>query len=109
MEITFAARPDAVQLIGSSPAAARSLEAVAREWWSARKASERWDEDYAAQVLRQLERDVFAIKLTRGLPPDARRAQPLLDSPVGSIGGRANCGYHPPALNHPPVAKNISV
>jgi len=65
------------------PATARSFEAVAREWWSARKASERWDEDYAAQVLRQLERDVFPIKLTRGLTPEARRAHPLLDSPVG--------------------------
>ncbi len=65
------------------PMAARSFEAVAREWWSARKASERWDEDYAAQVLRQLERDVFAIKLTRGLLPEAPRAHPLLASPVG--------------------------
>jgi integrase len=63
--------------------AARSFEAVAREWWRTRKASERWDEDYAAQVLRQLERDVFAIKLTRGLPPEAARADPLLVSLVG--------------------------
>src|SRR5258708_12181391 len=63
--------------------AARSFEAVAREWWSARRACGRWGEDDAAQVLRQLERDVFAIKLTRGLLPEAPRAHPLLASPVG--------------------------
>jgi hypothetical protein len=65
------------------PEDTRSFEAVAREWWSARKASERWDEDYAVQVLRQFERDVFPIKLAGGLTPEARRAHPLLESPVG--------------------------
>ncbi|MGA9917606.1 MAG: integrase arm-type DNA-binding domain-containing protein [Paraburkholderia sp.] len=69
--------------VPSIQAAARSFEAVAREWWSARKASERWDEDYAAQVLRQLERDVFPIKISRGLPPEAPGAHLLLASAVG--------------------------
>src|SRR6185312_6536592 len=56
--------------------AARTFEPVAREWWADRKKSERWDEDYAVQVLSQLERDVFPVMLTRGLPVDERGAHP---------------------------------
>jgi hypothetical protein len=56
----------------------RTFENVAREWWAERKASERWDEGYAAQVLRQLERDVFSVSISRGL---ARRATAGAPSP----------------------------
>ena len=62
----------------------RPFETVAREWWAERKKSERWDEGYAVQVLSQFERDVFPIKVTRGLPPDARRSNSLLSRPVGA-------------------------
>lgn len=61
----------------------RSFEAVARDWWAARKESERWDEGYGAQVLRQLERDVFSVKMTRGLEPAERDAHGLLRRPLG--------------------------
>ncbi|MGH8320087.1 MAG: integrase arm-type DNA-binding domain-containing protein [Steroidobacteraceae bacterium] len=50
----------------------RTFETAAREWWAARRQAERWDEGYAVQILRQFERDVFRIKVTRGLPPDQR-------------------------------------
>jgi integrase len=60
----------------------RTFEMAAREWWTERKAKERWDEGYAAQVMRQFERDVFPIYVSRGLPPDERQAHPLLKRPV---------------------------
>ena len=63
--------------------AGRTFEPVAREWWADRKRSERWDEEYAVQVLSQLERDVFPIMLTRGLPLQERGAHPLLSRSVG--------------------------
>jgi integrase len=61
----------------------RSFEAVARDWWAARKESERWDEGYGAQVMRQLEHDVFSVKVTRGLQPAERDVHALLGRPVG--------------------------
>ncbi|MGH8227432.1 MAG: tyrosine-type recombinase/integrase [Steroidobacteraceae bacterium] len=64
-------------------APSRSFEAAAREWWAARWQAERWDEGYAVQILRQFERDVFRINVTRGLPPDQRALHPLLQRPVG--------------------------
>ncbi|HTT06753.1 MAG TPA: integrase arm-type DNA-binding domain-containing protein, partial [Steroidobacteraceae bacterium] len=65
------------------PGAARTFETVAREWWAARKESERWDEDYALQIMRQFERDVFPIKLTRGLTAEDRASDPLVGRPFG--------------------------
>jgi integrase len=62
----------------------RTFEAVAREWSADRKKSERWEEGYAAQVLSQLERDVFPIRLTRGLSVEERSSHPLLSRPVGT-------------------------
>lgn len=64
-------------------APSRTLETAAREWWAARWQAERWDEGYAVQILRQFERDVFPIKMTRGLPPDKRALHSLLQRPVG--------------------------
>jgi integrase len=61
----------------------RSFESVALEWWAARKESERWDQDYAAQIKRQFERDVFPVKVARGLSSEERVAHPLLQRPVG--------------------------
>src|SRR5262249_25512097 len=61
----------------------RTFEDVAREWWADRKKSERWEEGYAIQVLSQLERDVFPIRLTRGLSVEERSAHSLLSRPVG--------------------------
>jgi hypothetical protein len=68
---------------GQGEKVGRQFETVAREWWAARKESERWDEDYALQVMSQLERDVFPIKIARGLERDVRDAHPLLSLPVG--------------------------
>ena len=64
-------------------APSRSFETAAREWWAARWQAERWDEGYAVQILRQFERDVFPIKMTRGLPLDQRALHSLLQRPVG--------------------------
>lgn len=61
----------------------RFFELVAREWWASRKVSERWDEGYAAQVMSQLERDVFPIKVTRGLHASELDGDRLLKLPVG--------------------------
>lgn len=74
-------RDDAVQCTPAD--AARTFETVAREWWAARKEAERWDEGYALQIKRQFERDVFPIKLTRGLMADDRQSDPLLGRPLG--------------------------
>jgi hypothetical protein len=89
-------RDDARQLLrdGIDPAAKRreaaiaraeprTFEAVALEWWSARKQAERWDEDYAQQIKRQFERDVFPICVTRGLLSGQRDSRSLLRLPVG--------------------------
>lgn len=62
---------------------ARLFDAVARDWWAARKASERWDERYANQVMSQLERDAFPVKISRSLPPGDREAESLLSLPIG--------------------------
>ena len=62
----------------------RPFEIVAREWWAERKHSERWDEGYAVQVLSQLERDLFPIKVTRGLSAAECRAHPLLSQRIGA-------------------------
>lgn len=60
-----------------------SFEATVRSWWADRKEAERWDEGYAVQVMRQLERDVFPIKVRRGLAPEECAMHPLLKLPVG--------------------------
>jgi Arm domain-containing DNA-binding protein len=51
----------------------RLFEAVAREWWTARKASERWDEGYATQVMSQLERDVFRLSFPEACRPASEK------------------------------------
>lgn len=61
----------------------RLFDAVARDWWAARKASERWDDRYAEQVMSQLERDVFPTKISRSPPPVDRQTKSLLSLPVG--------------------------
>jgi hypothetical protein len=78
-----AERRKAAIAAGAITPAVRTVKVVALEWWKERRVSERWGDDYADQVKRQLERDVFPIFATRGLEPAEREALPLLKSPVG--------------------------
>jgi len=66
-----------------STAPQRSLEVVARAWWADRKESQRWDDAYAVQILRQLERDVFSIKLARESASADPSREALINRPVG--------------------------
>lgn len=69
--------------VEGTPKVLRTFEAVAREWWVARRESERWDQGYALQVMRQFERDVFPIRVRQGLAVEGRQLNPLLRCPFG--------------------------